>query len=276
MFAGKQPQLKSSTQVSPSPRALHRRRLLSTGSTRVDSPHRHPRAIDLRHVPIAAPIQRAKQMTRSPYNWTTAGNRGGPPATIQLGKHKTFEQQRKAFRTNLFIKKKRKRHAGDALFGAKERYVLKLKRFGVSVNGTDTWRQIKAKAKKAGMITFSAWKKNREAQHLVPAAVAMKLGISDRAINHPDNLMMLIAGRKGKTKPSAAYQKLKRKKTRSTKLTEPLHIKRGVAHPDYNKFSLKHLSAALRHLRNRGKSKETIMLAVAKRLGLSALLCSPK
>jgi|GEM_PF-3431851 len=80
------------------------------------------------------------------------------------------------------------------------------------------------KLRKKG-VPFAVWKRGREAQHLIPAAVCNFFRIQKDWVNSAINGMMLPSGRK-------ATNHLRNKKYDKGKL---FHIHGGGAHPNYNK-----------------------------------------
>ena len=92
---------------------------------------------------------------------------------------------------------------GDSAKLARERYKLGVKKYD-----------------------FKKWKRGREAQHLIPAAICKKYNIPSALVNGADNGMMLPSGRK--TTHNLRIKSLDKGK-RS-------HIKKGWSHPAYNKY----------------------------------------
>ncbi len=85
-------------------------------------------------------------------------------------------------------------------------------------------------------VPFRVWKRGREAQHLIPYAIGASLGIRDSFMNSARNGMMLPSGR-----PTAAA--MPNPALAKGKLT---HIKRGLAHPAYNRFVGRVMTKAMR------------------------------
>jgi|GEM_PF-3660272 len=81
--------------------------------------------------------------------------------------------------------------------------------------------------KKRTGVTFKQWKRGYEAQHIIPWAVANKLGLPMKYINLAFNGMMLPSGRKHAADP--VY------KATSRFLERPRHIKIGGCHKEYSK-----------------------------------------
>lgn len=70
------------------------------------------------------------------------------------------------------------------------------------------------------------WRQGREAQHLVPFSVGEDFGISITLLNSKENGIMLPSGRKT-AKDLAPYVK-------GRLYVRPFHIRKGIAHPQYN------------------------------------------
>lgn len=101
--------------------------------------------------------------------------------------------------------------------------------------------------------TFKQWKRGREAQHLIPAAVCAQYNIPEPMVNSAINGMMLPSGR-------TATNNLRIKSLDKGKRT---HIKQGGAHPHYNDFVLK--LTKKRGWKN-GKVTKPMFLSLTKRL----------
>lgn len=71
------------------------------------------------------------------------------------------------------------------------------------------------------------WRQGREAQHLVPFSVGEDFGICITLLNSKENGIMLPSGRKT-AKDLAPYVK-------GRLYVRPSHIRKGLAHPQYNK-----------------------------------------
>ena len=79
-------------------------------------------------------------------------------------------------------------------------------------------------------VSIKDWWQGYEAQHIIPYAVATeKFKLKDSEINEAWNGMMLPSGRKKAKKAKYKHQSTEKFNTR------PRHIKKGVAHPEYNK-----------------------------------------
>lgn len=126
---------------------------------------------------------------------------------------------------------------GDAEWLAIRRYCK-----DVTPDAKDTVNDVLAKAEKIKGVSYHDWKgsqqngDSQEAQHLISASYATKvLKLPYSYINSPENGKMLLAGRKGKgDKVPLKYSNAKksRGKTPNRGLK---HIKRGIAHPRYEK-----------------------------------------
>lgn len=75
---------------------------------------------------------------------------------------------------------------------------------------------------------FKRWKSGREAQHLIPKAVFKAHNMPPKLLNSPANGIMIAAGNRQKRYP--IYRKPVKMGSR-----RPAHIKKGLAHPEYNK-----------------------------------------
>lgn len=73
---------------------------------------------------------------------------------------------------------------------------------------------------------FKDWKRGREAQHLIPAAICDSYGIPEAWANGVHNGMMMPSGR-----PKTHHLRIK-----ALDKGKRAHIKKGWAHPIYNKY----------------------------------------
>ena len=83
---------------------------------------------------------------------------------------------------------------------------------------------------------FAHWGLGREAQHIIPYAVCLKYGINENLINDACNGIMLPSGRKG-TNKRYSEQILSRTLyyfKRNKNFIRASHIKKGIAHKNYN------------------------------------------
>jgi len=152
----------------------------------------------------------------------TSGNNSG---VVQRVKGNTFEDSIKKFQAK---SKTGKRHPGDAEFLARARYARNVK------NRKQSWLKVRKESEKLKKVPYKQWKKNREAQHLIPASVGMKYGLPNSLINSPENGMMLLSGRSGSTTFSKEYKTAKGKSLGTRGKLMHVGYKNRIAHPDYN------------------------------------------
>lgn len=110
---------------------------------------------------------------------------------------------------------------------------------------------------KAGTgMDFAEWKRGFELQHIIPGAIAKKRGMYKKfrtLINDGnENGIMLVSGRKG-------AKKISKKHTKATRGVK--HIKKGWAHPEYNKTVEKFIIS--KHPSKSGWTKTIIMDIIA-------------
>ena len=99
---------------------------------------------------------------------------------------------------------------------------------GDEIEYNDSYNLARARYKlKQKPISFKQWKSGREAQHLIPKAVFNAHNMPPKLLNSPANGIMIPAGKRTRQYP--IYRKPVKMGLR------PAHIKKGIAHPKYNK-----------------------------------------
>lgn len=158
----------------------------------------------------------------------------------------------------------RKRVPKDSEYGAQLRFLNKLeKKESYSLNRNIDINAAIKKAENTLGVGFEEWKRGREAQHLIPASLGIKLGLPDFVINSPENFMMLPEGNRSERSNkkgivisedprfkglSKNYLKHKGFDEDLSEQESPLsqraenvlnkssHIKMGIDHPRYDLF----------------------------------------
>lgn len=193
----------------------------------------------------------------------------GPNSVVQMGKiikkapRVTSWKQAKAkfYGASKNVKGKRKRISGDAEHLARERYVNKIyirmmDEDKMSETAIDSllnpmnWGKIKKLGSKRLKVSYDSWKGSiksgtlREAQHIIPASIAMEYGLPNSFTNSFENGMMLTAGaRRGKVQDSYSKSYLKTKKTKDyRKKVMHVGLNNRLAHPAYNALVRKKLN----------------------------------
>ncbi|HEY9611550.1 hypothetical protein [Allocoleopsis sp.] len=104
---------------------------------------------------------------------------------------------------------------------------------------------------------FKQWKSGREAQHLIPKAVFKAHNMPLTLLNSPANGIMLPAGKRPKQYP------IHRKPVKMG--LRPAHIKKGRAHPQYNKKVTQFLAWAYPQKKGNWSTAEVERAALALR-----------